>query len=271
MFRSLDASGVAEAGHFTRKGNPMVSPVVLITGALAGIGHETSIAFAEQGARLVISGRRSEAGKDLARKLRELGAEVEFVRADVQFEADVAALMAATIMRFGRLDVAVNNAGTEGVLGPIVEQTKENFHDTFNTNVLGTLFSMKYELPIMLAQGGGSIINMSSMGGHVGLANTSVYTASKHAVEGLTKCAALEGAAIGVRVNAIAAGPVETEMLQRFVGGSDAAKSSVLGMVPARRAARPREIAELVLFMASDKSPYMTGSSVRIDGGYTAQ
>ena len=143
----------------------MVSPVVLITGALAGIGRETSIAFSEQGARLVISGRRSEAGKDLARKLRELGAEVEFVRADVQFEADVAALMAATIMRFGRLDVAVNNAGTEGVLGPIVQQTKKNFHDTFNTNVLGTLFCMKYELPVMLAQGGGSIINMSSMGG----------------------------------------------------------------------------------------------------------
>jgi NAD(P)-dependent dehydrogenase (short-subunit alcohol dehydrogenase family) len=153
----------------------MVSPVVLITGALAGIGRETSMAFAEQGARLVISGRRSEAGKDLARVLRELGAEVEFVRADVQLEAEVAALIAATNLRFGRLDVAVNNAGTEGVLGPIVEQTKENFHDTFNTNVLGTLFCMKYELPVMLAQGGGSIINMSSMGGTSGWP-TRLYT-----------------------------------------------------------------------------------------------
>src|SRR4029077_6678195 len=193
-------------------------PVVLITGALTGIGRATAVAFAQEGARVVISGRRDDDGQALVAELRALGAEAEFVRADVRHEDDVRNLVDRTVERFGRLDVAVNNAGTEGKSGPLTEQTTESYATTFDTNVLGTLLSMKHELRVMSAQGSGSIINLSSTVGHRGAPNASLYTASKHAVEGLTKSAALEGAASGIRVNAVAPGPVDTEMLTRFTG-----------------------------------------------------
>jgi NAD(P)-dependent dehydrogenase (short-subunit alcohol dehydrogenase family) len=182
----------------------MSGPVVLITGALAGIGRATALAFAREGARIVISGRRDSLGIDLANELRTLGAEAEFIRADVRYDDDVHAMVRKTVDRFGRLDVAVNNAGTEGKPGPITEQSPESYAATFDTNVLGTILSLKYEMRVMLAQGHGSIVNLSSTMGSRGAAGASMYVASKHAVEGLTKAAALEGAAAGIRVNAVA-------------------------------------------------------------------
>jgi len=249
----------------------MNQPVVLVTGALTGIGRATAIAFAREGSRIVISGRREEAGQALAAELRALGAEAEFLRADVRFEAEVRSVVEQTVERFGRIDVAVNNAGTEGQLAPIVEQSSANYEDTFAVNVLGTLLSVKHEMRAMLAQGSGSIINLSSVAGQVGIAGASVYVASKHAVVGLTKSAALEGAAAGVRVNAVAPGPVATEMLDRFVGGSEQGKAGFLATIPARRAATPEEIAQTIVFLASDKARYLTGQSIAVDGGYTAQ
>jgi NAD(P)-dependent dehydrogenase (short-subunit alcohol dehydrogenase family) len=181
------------------------------------------------------------------------------------------ALVERTVARFGSLDVAVNNAGTEGALGPIAEQTEQNYRDTFDTNVLGTLFGLKHEMRVMIAQGRGAIVNLSSVAGQIGIPGASVYVASKHAVEGLTKSAALEGAAVGVRVNAVAPGPIETGMLDRFTGGSADAKAGFLGMIPARRAGHPDEIAATILFLASDKARYLTGQSIAVDGALTAQ
>ena len=249
----------------------MSQPVVLVTGALTGIGRATATAFAREGHRIVVSGRREEAGQALAAELRGWRVEAEFVRADVRFEAEVRHLVEQTVQRFGRLDVAVNNAGTEGSSGEVVEQSVDNYEATFATNVLGTLLSMKHEMRAMRAHGSGSIVNLSSVAGHVGIAGASVYVASKHAVEGLTKSAALEGAPHGVRVNAVAPGPVATDMLERFVGGSEEAKAGLLATVPARRAANADEIAQTVLFLASDKARYLTGQSLVVDGGYTAQ
>ena len=249
----------------------MTQPTVLITGALTGIGRATAVAFAREGANLVVSGRHDDAGAALVVELRALGAQAEFVRADVTKETDVDALVRRTVDRFGRLDVAVNNAGTEGQLGPIAGQTQENYRATFDTNVLGVLLSLKYELPIMLKQGSGSVINLSSVAGQVGMAGASVYVASKHAVEGLTKSAALEVASSGVRVNAVAPGPVQTDMLERFTGGNADAKAGLLAMMPAKRGATPDEIAQTIVFLASDKARYLTGQSIAVDGGYTAQ
>src|ERR1700683_24541 len=196
----------------------MSTPVVLITGALTGIGRATALAFAQQRARIVVAGRRDEVGQKLAAELREIGAEAEYWRADVRHEDDVRSLIDNTVKRFGRLDIAVNNAATEGKTGPVTEQTAETYAATFDTNVLGTLLSMKHELRVMLPQGSGSIVNVSSAYGHIGAAGASIYSASKHAVEGLTKSAALEAAASGVRVNMVAPGPIETGMLDRFTG-----------------------------------------------------
>jgi NAD(P)-dependent dehydrogenase (short-subunit alcohol dehydrogenase family) len=169
-------------------------PVVLITCAPTGIGRATAFAFAQEGARGVVSGRSDDVGEALATELRAAGAEVEFIRADVRHENDVRNLVDATVARFGRLDVAVNNAGTEGKPGPVTEQTAESYAATFDTNVLGVVLSMKHELRVMQAQGSGSIVNLSSTAGQRGVAGASIYAASKHAVEGLTKSAALEGA-----------------------------------------------------------------------------
>src|SRR6202163_2015438 len=247
----------------------MSSPVVLITGALAGIGRATALAFAREGARLIVSGRRDDVGAALERELRELGAEAHFVRADVRNEDDVRALVDKAIERFGRLDVAVNNAGTEGKPGPLIEQSAESYAATFETNVLGTILSLKHEMRVMLAQGRGSIVNLSSTMGSRGAAGASMYVASKHAVEGLTKSAALEGAAAGVRVNAVAPGPVETALLARFTGNADR-KAGVIAGVPAKRVGRPEEIAQTIVFLASDKVDYMTGQIIGVNGGKTA-
>jgi NAD(P)-dependent dehydrogenase (short-subunit alcohol dehydrogenase family) len=247
----------------------MNTPVVLITGALTGIGRATALAFAREGARVVVSGRHADAGRALAAELRELGAEAEFVQVDVRQDEEVRALVDKTIARFGRLDAAVNNAGIEGQTGPVSEQTAENYAAIFDTNVLGVLLSMKHELRAMQLQGSGSIINLSSTMGQKGAAGASLYVASKHAVEGLTKSAALEGAAFGVRVNAVAPGPVETEMLNRFTGNADR-KAGLVAGVPLKRAGRPEEIAQAIVYLASDKASYVTGQIVGVNGGRSA-
>jgi NAD(P)-dependent dehydrogenase (short-subunit alcohol dehydrogenase family) len=248
----------------------MTSPVVLITGALTGIGRATALAFAREGARLVVSGRRVEEGGKLAAELRKLGAEAEFVRSDVRYEADVQNLIDKTVARFGRLDVAVNNAGTEGTPGPVTEQSAETYAATFDTNVLGTLLCMKHELRVMLARRHGSIVNISSTYGRMGAAGASLYVASKHAVEGLTKAAALEVAESGVRVNVVGPGPIETGMLNRFTGTAEK-KAALIAGVPLKRVGRPDEIAQTILFVASDKASFITGASIPVDGGKLAR
>jgi NAD(P)-dependent dehydrogenase (short-subunit alcohol dehydrogenase family) len=247
----------------------MSSKVVLITGALTGIGRATALAFAREGASIVVSGRHDDAGETLAGELRALGAEAEYVRADVRSDDDVRALVDKTVARFGRLDVAVNNAGTEGKPGPVIAQTMASYAVTFDTNVLGTLLSMKHELRVMQPQGSGSIINLSSTMGSRGAPGASLYTASKHAVEGLTKSAALEGAAFGVRVNAVAPGPIDTELLNRFTGSAER-KAALIAGVPLRRAGKPEEIAQAALFLASEGASFITGQVIGVNGGKTA-
>lgn len=247
----------------------MKNRVMLITGALAGIGRATALAAAHEGYKLVVSGRKAEAGEVLEAELHALGAEAAFIKADVRDEGEVRALVEGTVARFGRIDVAVNNAGTEGKPGPVVEQTPEAYAATFETNVLGVLLCMKHELRVMQPQGFGSIVNLSSTMGSRGAANASIYVASKHAVEGLTKSGALEAAAFGVRVNAVAPGPVETAMLDRFTGSQDR-KAGLLASVPLRRAGKPEELADAILFVASDKASFVTGQIINVNGGRTA-
>lgn len=248
---------------------PMSQNVVLVTGALSGIGRATALAFARAGDKVAISGRRPDAGAALVEELRAQGSEAEFIRADVSNDEEVRALIDAIVARFGRLDVAVNNAGTEGSSGPLTEQTAENYVATFNTNVLGTLLSLKHELRVMQPQGAGSIINLSSTYGHRGGANASLYVASKHAVEGLTKSAALEGAAYDVRVNAVAPGPVDTELLKRFTG-SEERRTAFAAAVPLKRLGNVDEIADVIVFLASHGARYLTGQIIDVNGGKTA-
>jgi NAD(P)-dependent dehydrogenase (short-subunit alcohol dehydrogenase family) len=247
----------------------MTKPVVLITGALTGIGRATALAFANEGAHVVISGRGDQEGSKLVDELRKLGAEAEFVSCDVRHEEEVANLIDKTVARFGCLDVAVNCAGTAGKPGMVTEQSAESYAATFDTNVLGTLLSMKHELRAMLAQGSGNIINVSSTFGHTGGAGASVYVASKHAVEGLTKSAALEASGSGVRVNAVAPGPIDTGLLTRFTG-SDERKAGLIAGVPLKRLGKPEEIAESIVFLSSDQASFITGATIAVDGGKTA-
>jgi NAD(P)-dependent dehydrogenase (short-subunit alcohol dehydrogenase family) len=247
----------------------MKKTVVLITGALTGIGRATAFAFAREGANLVVSGRKADVGESLAKELQKLGVEAEFVLADVRKESDVQTLVEKAVRRFGRLDVAVNCAGTEGKTGPLVDQTVETYAATFDTNVLGTFLCLKHELKVMLPQGSGSIINLSSTLGRKTAPGASIYAATKHAVEGLTKTAALEAAQANVRVNAVAPGPIDTGMLDRFTGTPEK-KASLIAAVPLKRMGRPEEIAQTILFLASDKAPFITGQIIGVDGGKMA-
>jgi NAD(P)-dependent dehydrogenase (short-subunit alcohol dehydrogenase family) len=246
----------------------MSNPVVLITGALTGIGRATAIAFAKDGARLVVAGRREDAGQQLTTELRALGAEAEFIRADVRHEDEVRDLVDRTVARFGRLDVAVNNAATEGQVGPITDQTAESYAATFDTNVLGVILSMKHEVRVMKAQGSGSIINISSTYGHEGAAGASVYVGSKHAVEGLTKSVALETVKSGIRVNGVAPGPTDTGMLTRFTRTPEN-KAALVTTVPMDRLGLSDEVANAVVFIASDEASFITGHVLNVDGGKT--
>jgi NAD(P)-dependent dehydrogenase (short-subunit alcohol dehydrogenase family) len=225
--------------------------VILITGGLTGIGRASAIAFAKKGAKVVVAGRRDEVGKVLAEELRSLGTEAEFINADVRKEDDVRALVDQTVELFGRLDVAVNNAGTEGRPSPITDQTADTYAETFDTNVLGVILSMKHEVRVMQGQGSGSIINISSTYGHEGAAGASVYVGSKHAVEGLTKSVALEIVQSGIRVNA-------------------ENKAALVAEVPMGRLGHSEELADAIVFIASDDASYITGHILNVDGGHSA-
>lgn len=246
-----------------------LNSVVLITGATAGIGHASALAFAREGARLVVSGRNAAAGDKLVAQLRALGAEAEFVRAEVSNEAQVAQLVDFAVQRFGRLDVAVNSAGMEGKSGSIMEQTVDAYTEVFNANALGTFLCLKHELRVMSAQKSGAIVNLSSTMGSRGNAKAPMYVASKHAIEGFTKAVALEAIQHNVRVNAVAPGPVATEMLDRIAGGSQNL-SAVAATIPAGRIGQPDEIADAILFMASTRASYITGQILAVNGGKTA-
>src|ERR1700726_3489811 len=244
-------------------------PVVLITGGLTGIGRAAAVAFAKKGAKVVVAGRRDEVGNELVKELRSFGSEAEFIHADVRREDDVRALVDKTVERFGRLDVAVNNAATEGQVGPLKDQTAETYAATFDTNVLGVLLSMKHEARVMQGQGSGSIVNISSTYGHEGAAGAPIYVGSKHAVEGITKSVALELAKSGIRVNAVAPGATHPGMLTRFTGTAEN-KAALAAQVPLGRLGRSEELANAIVFIASDEASYITGHVLNVDGGHTA-
>jgi NAD(P)-dependent dehydrogenase (short-subunit alcohol dehydrogenase family) len=246
----------------------MNNPVVLITGALTGIGCAAAIAFAK-GAKVAVAGRRDEVGKELVKELRSLGAEAEFIKADVRKEDDVRAMVDKTVARFGRLDVAVNNAAIEGQVGPITDQTAESVAATFETNVVGVVLSMKHEVRAMQVQGSGSIINISSTYGHEGAAFASIYVGAKHAVEGITKSVALEVAKPGIRVNAVAPGPTDTGMLSRFTGTAEN-KAALATQVPLGRLGLSEEVADGIVFIASNEARFITGHVLNVDGGHSA-
>jgi NAD(P)-dependent dehydrogenase (short-subunit alcohol dehydrogenase family) len=247
----------------------MANLVVLITGGLTGIGRAAAVAFAKKGASVVVAGRREEAGKALVKELRALGAEAAFVIADVRQEDDVRNMVDETAARFGHIDVAVNNAATEGSGGAITDQTAESFAATFETNVLGVVLSMKHEVRAMQAQGNGSIINISSTYGHEGAAFASIYAGAKHAVEGITKSVALEVAKSGIRVNAVAPGPTDTGMLTRFTRTAEN-KAALVTRIPMDRLGLAEEVADGIVFIASDEARFITGHVLNVDGGRSA-
>jgi len=248
----------------------MSAPVVLITGALTGIGRATAMAFARERARVVVSGRHEDEGQKLAAELRNVGAEAEFVCTDVRNEGEVKNLVDKVVARFGRLDIAVNNAGTVGNPEATADANVENYKAIFETNVLGVLLSMKYEIRAMLPQGKGSIVNISSAYGKVGGPTAAAYVGSKHAVEGLTKSAAIELAGTGVRVNIVGPGPVETRMFNHFAQTKENKANFLDSQVPNKRIGTPEEIANAILFIGSDKASYIIGASLAVDGGMTA-
>jgi NAD(P)-dependent dehydrogenase (short-subunit alcohol dehydrogenase family) len=248
--------------------------ITLVTGGGSGIGRATAVAFAGAGAKVVISGRREREGYETLGFIKKAGGHGAFIKADVTKEADVANLVAQIVATYGRLDAAFNNAGVEGQVGKQThEQSIENYRSVIDTNVLGVLLAMKFEIAAMLHHGGGgAIVNNASVGGLVGFPGASVYVASKHAVMGLTKTAALEYAKHRIRVNAVSPGGIETPMLHRFTGGPGTDFFNQLaGMHPIGRLGRPDEIAEAVLWLCSEKASFVTGLSLTADGGWTAQ
>jgi NAD(P)-dependent dehydrogenase (short-subunit alcohol dehydrogenase family) len=247
--------------------NSFEDKVVLVTGGTSGIGKTTAIEFARAGAKVVVSGRREKEGAEVVRQIKKLGGDAAFFRADIAKDADVKAMVEFTVEKFGRLDIAFNNAGVEWK-GPLDQATEAEYRRIFDTNVWGVLNSMRHEIPVMLRNGGGAIVNTSSGAGHVGFPGATVYIASKHAVEGLTKSVALEFAKQNIRINAVAPGPIATEMWDRFAvdGGGD----QLVSIVPVGRVGASDEIAAAVLYLASDTAKFTTGTSLVVDGGFIA-
>jgi NAD(P)-dependent dehydrogenase (short-subunit alcohol dehydrogenase family) len=244
--------------------------VGLVTGATSGIGRETAVLFAKAGAKVVVSGRREREGKETVELIRAAGGDGLFLKTDVSKASEVEALVQKAVEKFGRLDVAFNNAGIEGVWVPIVRQSEEDWDRTIAINLKGVWLCLKHEIRQMLKQGGGgAIVNMASVTGLVGGGGAAAYSASKHGVLGLTKSAALETARNGIRINAVCPAVIETPMEQRLFGAPEVHKS-VVGMHPIGRFGRPAEIAEAVVWMCSDRASFMTGQSLVLDGGFLA-
>jgi NAD(P)-dependent dehydrogenase (short-subunit alcohol dehydrogenase family) len=241
---------------------------VLVFGGTAGIGRSAAIAFASAGANVFISGLGPAEGRAVEAAAREKGVDAEFMEADVTRESEVQAVMSRAAARFGRIHAAVNNAGIEGRFGPVHELQESEFDRIIGVNLKGIWLGLKYEIPHMLAHGGGAIVNTASSAGVTAIANVAVYTASKHAVVGLTKAAALELAQSGIRVNAVAPGPVNTGLLHRMVGGHMDV-SVIADAVPMRRISEPEESAQAILWLCSDAASYITGHTLVVDGGLT--
>lgn len=244
--------------------------IAIVTGGTSGIGRAAAVALAAAGAKVVVAGRRESEGAETLKQVRAAGGEGLFVRADVAKETDLVALVQKTLETFGRLDIAFNNAGIEST-GPLLEANEAEYRRVFDINVWGVLAAIKHEVPAMLKTGGGSIINTSSIAGHVGMAGASIYAASKFAVEGITKAAALELAKQGIRVNAVAPAAIATDMIDRFVGKEGQMRDYLTGLHPIGRLGLPREIADAVVWLASEQASFVTGHSLILDGGFTAQ
>lgn len=242
--------------------------VAIITGGTSGIGRDTAILFAEHGAKVVVAGRREKEGNDCVAAIKQAGGDAIFVKTDVAKAADVQALVAKTVEKFGRLDVAFNNAGIEGNWKPIVEQTEEEWDQVIDINLKGVWLCLKYEVQQMLKQGsGGAICNMSSISGLMGSPSAVTYSTSKHGVIGLTRGAALEYAANKIRVNAVCPAVIETPMGERLFGAPEV-HTEVVNMHPIGRTGQPREVSEAVLWMCSERSSFMTGHYIVVDGGF---
>jgi NAD(P)-dependent dehydrogenase (short-subunit alcohol dehydrogenase family) len=245
--------------------------VALVTGGTSGIGRATAIAYAQEQAKVVVVGRRIDEGEETVRLIKKAGGEAIFVQADVTKEADVKAMVDKAVSVFGRLDIAFNNAGTVGENPSLIEQTEAEYDRTMNVNVKGVWLSMKYEIAQMLKQGSGAIVNTASANGVVALPSVPLYTASKHAVVGLTKAAALQYAKAGIRINVVAPAAIETDMFEAATGGQDEAKAYMAGLHPIGRVGQPVEVANVVLFLSSDMASFVTGETLMVDGGYVAQ
>jgi len=249
--------------------NSYTNKVVLVTGGTSGIGKTTAIAFADAGARVVLTGRREKEGLEVVAEIKKTGGTAAYIRTDVAKEADVVKAVDFVLSTHGRLDVAFNNAGVE-IVGPLDQVTEEQYRRTFDINVWGVLNAMKHEVAAMLKSGGGSIVNVSSIAGHIGLAQASIYVATKHAVEGLTKAIAVEFAKQGIRVNAVAPGAIDTEMVDRFAGKEGDVRNWLISQHPVGRLGTAEEIAAAVLYLTSDAANFTTGTILAVDGGWTA-
>jgi NAD(P)-dependent dehydrogenase (short-subunit alcohol dehydrogenase family) len=244
--------------------------VALVTGGTSGIGKTTAIEFARGGAKVVLSGRREKEGEQVVAEIKKLGGAAAFIRADVAKDADVKAMVDFTLATYGRLNIAFNNAGVEWG-GPLDQVTEAEYRRVFDINVWGVLNSMRHEIPAMLKNGGGAIVNTSSVAGHIGLAEVSIYIASKHAVEGLTKALAIEFAKQNIRINAVAPAAVATDMVDRFAGKEGEMRDYLKSLHPVGRIGTSKEIATAVLYLCSDDAKFTTGTSLVVDGGFLAQ